>query len=91
MSFKDFLKSKTIWGVLLFAASRIVVDRSPASWAENIALVVTTIGARNALHQAGAANVPALAPKQTADSAGPTNASASIAPRRPTIPAPRVR
>jgi hypothetical protein len=46
-------KSKTVWGAVLLAAGRIVVDRSPASWAENIGLVVGALGARSAIAKNG--------------------------------------
>ena len=53
MGIKDILRSKTIWGVALFAASRIVVDRSPMSWMENVSMLWAAIGARDAAHKIG--------------------------------------
>ncbi len=46
-------KSKTVWGSILFAAGRVIVDRSPASWLTNVGAVVAAIGARGAIAKNG--------------------------------------
>lgn len=46
-------KSKTVWGTLLLAAARVVADRSPQSWAENIGLAMAVVGGRDAVAKNG--------------------------------------
>lgn len=85
-----WLGSKTVIAAILYAASQIVTDHSPASIATNISILIGVIGARDAVRkvqEASAQSAQQYAPKQTA---GPTNDMASISPRR-VPPAPRSR